>query len=109
MEARLNTVKLCGACRDGNIEVVEDILGNKEVNINGSDNSLRGGTPLTYAVKSGHLAIVRRLLQHPGVDINAPDSYDDTPLMCAVMRGYLDIVRTLLEVPTATFQCNNYG
>ena len=33
-----NTTELCGACMDGNIEVVEEILSNKKVDINGRDN-----------------------------------------------------------------------
>ena len=62
-----NTVKLCEACGDGDIEVVEEILGNKEVNLNGCDSD--GNTPLVCAVIRGRLHIVRRLLQHPEVDI----------------------------------------
>ena len=69
---RENTKKLCVACRHGNIEVVEEILSNKEVNINGRGSF--GYTPLTFAVRCGHLHIVRRLLQHSEVDVNAPDS-----------------------------------
>jgi len=103
-----NTKELCEACRDGNIKVVEEILSNKEVDING--RYYYGGTPLTCAVRCGHLNIVSRLLQHPGVDVNAPDYAGDTPLMCAVTWGYLDIVRTLLEVPALQLgRCDNNG
>ena len=96
---RDNTEELCGACRNGNIEVVEEILSNKEVNINGRDCVCVGDTPLICPVRSGHLHIVRRILQHSEVEVNASDYAGYTPLMDAVNYGYLDIVRTLLEVP----------
>ena len=104
-----NTRKLRGACRAGNIEVVEEILGTRQVDINARDYD--GDTPLTSAVKNGHLNIVRRLLQHPGVDVNAPGAPGGwTPLIIAVMREYLDIVRTLLDVPALQLgRCNNDG
>ena len=105
---RGNTEELCEACFDGDIEVVEEILSNEMVNINGRD--FVGGTPLTWAVRFGHLNIVRRILQHPEVDINASDYDGDTPLICAVVGGYLDIVRTLLKVHALQFgRCNNDG
>ena len=54
-----NTEKLCDACYYGDIEVVEDILSNKEVDIN--DGDYHSDTPLIAAVMRGHLAIVRRI------------------------------------------------
>ena len=105
---RGSTVELCGACRNGNVEVVEEILSNKEVDINGRDYV--GNTPLIWAVNSGHLDIVRRLLQHLEVDVNAPGLGGNTPLMIAVYHGHLDIVKTLLEVPALQLgKCSNYG
>ena len=92
-----NKRELCDACIVGNIEEGEEILGNKEVDINGRENV--GNTPLMCAALRGHLRIVRRLLQHPGVDVNAPGMSCGTPLMITVMGGYLDIVTTLLDVP----------
>ena len=101
-----NMRKLCEACRDGNIEVVDEILSNKMVDINGRDGKY---TPLIYAVNGRHLDIVKRILQHTEVDINGRDSEGCTPLISAVNAccldinavnsGFLDIVKTLLEVP----------
>jgi len=67
---RDNTEKLCGACMFGDQELVENILGGDDVDINGSDR--RGYTPLiratiAHATIGGHLDIVRRLLEHPGM------------------------------------------
>ena len=67
--------KLHMAICHGNIEVVEEIISNKEVNIN---IGYGGSTHLITAVSRGHLNIVRRLLQHPEVDINASVLGDDT-------------------------------
>ena len=91
-----NTRELCRACKVGNVEVVEEILSNKEVNINGRD--YRGDTPLTSAVRCRHLHIVRRILQHSEVQVNASDDAGYTPLMDAVSYGYLDIVRTQEQI-----------
>ena len=103
-----NTRKLWWACEDGNIEVVVEILSNNEVDING--RACRG-SPLTRALSCCHLNIVRRLLQHPEVDVNAPGMSGDTPLMWAVIRGCsIDIVGTLLEDPALQLRrCDNYG
>merc|ERR1712187_463485 len=103
-----NTRELCEACITGNIEGVEEILSNKEVDINGRDNV--GDTPLMCAADNGHLNIVRRLLQHPEMDVNAPGRIGFTPLMIAVVCNYLAIVRTLLDVPALQLgRCSNYG
>ena len=116
--ARDNTEDLNGACGDGNIEVVEEILGNKEVDINGRGSD--GDTPLVCAVRSGNLNIVTRILQHPDVDVNAPGTRGWTPLMWAILwmdpidnedyGEYFDIVRTLLQVPSLQLgRCCNDG
>ena len=84
-----NTRELFGACMCGNIEVVEEIFSYKKVDING--RCYIGDNPLARAVRSGHLHIVRRILQHPEVDVNAPlmgarGRGGRTPLMIAVIR-----------------------
>merc|ERR1712187_180025 len=103
-----NTRELKEACIDGNIEEVEEILSNKEVDINGRDNI--GDTWLIRAAYRGHLNIVRRLLQHPGVDVNALRWTGFTPLMIAVLFRYLDMMRTLMVVPALQLgRCDNDG
>jgi len=55
-------------------------------------------TPLTIAAGMGNVPIVRRLLGHPGTDVNGQvvGKTAQNPLIWAVARGRLDIVRLLL-------------
>ena len=78
---RDNTRKLCNACRIGNLEEVEDILINEEVDINGSDHT--GFTPLIRAVRGQHVQIVRRLLEHP--DLQLGKRQVDYHFVCALL------------------------
>ena len=50
---------------------MEDILGNKGVDINGYDYDYN--TPLMHAADNGHHDIVRRLLEYPGIQIGKRD------------------------------------
>ena len=103
-----NINKLCEACREADIEVVEELLSNKKVDINGCDYV--GYTPLIRAVRHGHLDIVTRLLQHSEVDVNGAGCRGNTPLISAVWGGHLDIVARLLEASkTQLDKCNNAG
>ena len=95
--------ELCVNCAMGDIEDVEEILNTRVININLFDSF--GNTPLILAVRNGHLNIVKRLLEHPDVDVNAPCTIGWTPLMHAILfmdptfGDFLGIVRRLLEVP----------
>ena len=56
-----------------------------------------GRTPLIYAARSGHEAVVRLLLEH-GADVEAKDKErGETALILAAGSGYEAIVRRLLE------------
>ena len=92
------TAVLRTACRNGNIEMVEEILNYEYVELDLNSFGY-GYTPLTTAVRYGHLDIVRRLIKHPEVDINGHDCEGYTPLIWAAEYGHFDILRTLLEVP----------
>ncbi|KAF8463350.1 ankyrin repeat-containing domain protein, partial [Kalaharituber pfeilii] len=57
-----------------------------------------GGTALAFAAENGHETIVRILLQHAGVDVNARgDCRSGTPLYRAVRNSHATIVKLLLE------------
>merc|ERR1712179_95784 len=88
-----NTKELCMACDVGNIEVLEDILSNREVDINGEDEL--GGTPLIHAVFGGHLSIVRRL--HPGIRLGKRNRCGYTALHYACRDNKLSIVELLCQ------------
>lgn len=53
-------------------------------------------TPLSCAIKFGHVAIVQLLL-HKGVDINLQDKQGETPLVLAAENGHVAIVQLLLH------------
>lgn len=103
-----NNSELCLACLSGDIEVVEEILQKSVININVIDTDV-GDTPLIFAVRNGHLNVVKRLLQHPHIDVNAPGTRGLTPLMWSIFclgsidnedyGQYFDIFTTLMEVP----------
>ena len=78
-----NTSDLCVACITGDIEDVEEILNTRLININLVDSD--GDTPLILAVRNGHLNVVKILLEHPDVDVNAPGTIGWTPLLCAIL------------------------
>ena len=67
-----NEYELCDACAEGNMEVVEDILSNKDVDIN---VVYGGSTPLMWAVLNDNIDIVRRLLEHPGIQLGKTDRH----------------------------------
>jgi ankyrin repeat protein len=54
-------------------------------------------TPLLCAVKGGHEAIVRLLLDTGRVDVDSKDQYGKTALSWAAEEGYEPIIRLLLE------------
>lgn len=109
-----NHSDLLFACQTGNIELVEEIINTRVININFGDSD--GDTPLIFAVRNGHLSVVKKLLQHPDVDVNYSDCKGWTPLMWAIfcmepnVGQYLDIVKTLLQVPSLQLgRCCNDG
>ncbi|KAL9069859.1 MAG: hypothetical protein Q9157_006019 [Trypethelium eluteriae] len=55
-----------------------------------------GLTPLSWAAKKGHEAVVRQLLATEKVDIDAKDEAGQTPLLWAAKGGHEAVVRQLL-------------
>lgn len=61
------------------------------------DECLRVRTPLYYACYHGDVKVLRILLAHPKVDVNAPtQEYGLTALSVACLHGRDDVVRELL-------------
>jgi len=118
---RDNTMKLSRACAKGYLVEVEDILSNKEVDVNG-DNArltsirpwLRGGaTPLIIAVIGNHLDIVRRLLEHPGLQVGKKGVDGKTGLHWACLLDSVSIVKLICQdsrcTPSVVNEKDSYG
>ena len=110
-----NTGELCAAIRSDDIDLVEEILNTKVININDAD--CNGDTPLINAIMHWHLIVVKKLIEHPDLDVNAPNVNPGrralTPLMWAILWTYnvdcVGYVKTLLQVPSLQLgkSCDN--
>jgi len=59
--------QLLGACSNGNVEEIKQLLNNEQINLNKTNNL--GRTPLYNACENGHIEIVRLLLNDIRVDV----------------------------------------
>jgi len=79
----------------GIVEIVADVSGMKEWDVNSSD--CMWNTALTWAASKGYEVIVKVLLDQENVNPNKADSfYGRTPLSWAAMNGHEGVVRMLL-------------
>ena len=96
----LNLGDFCGrtalilAAQEGHEDVVNILLGQKEVNPNKENNF--GLTPLTYATLGGHEDVVKILLGWEEVNPDKPDNDGRTPLWYAATYGLEGVVKILL-------------
>lgn len=60
-----------------------------------------GWTPLSWAARSGHEAVIKVLLETSKVDVESKDKYGQTPLSWAAENGYVPVVKLLLETGKA--------
>ncbi|RMZ85745.1 hypothetical protein DV737_g416, partial [Chaetothyriales sp. CBS 132003] len=82
------------------IEATEDWLSDTILEADSKDD-LYGRTPLSWASRNGHEAVVRLLLETGKVDANSKDDlYSQTPLLWAARNGHEAVVRLLLETGT---------
>ena len=94
--------QLLKACEDGSLQQVQDLLeagadtrSSRAQVINAATN--QGWMPLHRAAYSGHIMIVRFLVEKHNADVNATDHFGQTALYWAATKGHIGIVRFLVE------------
>ncbi|MGO9122044.1 MAG: TerB N-terminal domain-containing protein [Desulfomonilaceae bacterium] len=94
--SRTNTSgsQLLVAARSGDVAAVQKALRQKaDINVKGPD----GWTPLMWAAVTGHVEVVRLLLDS-GAEVNvAAKKSGDTALILAALKGHTEVVRLLLS------------
>ena len=90
---------LHGACKMGNLKIVNCLTSLSSVDVNIKDGS--GYTPLHTACHYGHLDIIKFLVSLPSVNVNIQDGSGYTPLTTACSYGHLDIIKFLVSLPSS--------
>jgi len=88
--AKAQPAELMVAARDGDLEVVNELL---EAGAQPDPPGI--ASPLYFAAQGGHLEIVKALLEY-GADPNSMSKWG-APLHIAARRGHVDIVQALLD------------
>ncbi len=105
----IRTGPLHEAARAGDVAQVEQLLARKGIDVNAK--SYAGWTPLSIAVREGHEAVARLLLDH-GAQIEAKDDMGRTPLYSAIELIRADdeaVVRLLLDRGAQIEATDKYG
>ncbi|KAK4223164.1 ankyrin repeat-containing domain protein [Podospora fimiseda] len=86
------------AARNGMIKTVKALLTTSHPDSEMEDApDLNGHIPLTHAVVTGHIKIVRSFLASTRLQVDNPDTRGVTPLMTAARVSYLEVVKLLLR------------
>ena len=101
---------LLAGAKQGNIDKIKTAVKNG-VDVN---TKPLGETALMSATSNGHKEIVSYLLEHPDINVNVKDSFDDsTALFYAIFSGTsdvrLDIMEMLIEKGADVNAKNKYG
>lgn len=84
------------AASEGHVNIVSDLLENKEIDVNVQDDD--GETALHKAARRGHEKVLKALLAKNGIEVNVHNDSGHTPLYEAVSMGYSkEVVKLLLE------------
>jgi ankyrin repeat protein len=91
------------AAKLGSLDIVEQLLQAPAIAINekvkardDGDGKEQGMTALTLATLHEHSEVVRRLLNHPGIDIIGVNERNESAFEIAAQTGNLEIVRLLM-------------
>ena len=83
------------AAEYNNIENICLLLGTDNLHIN-TPTATYKNTALILAAKNGYIEIVKKLLDTPGIDVNAVTPAGNTALIFAAQQGHTEIVQALL-------------
>jgi hypothetical protein len=103
---RYGETQLHHCAENGLATSVKRLLSIRNINVNVKD--VNGMTPLHWAVETGHIEIIRLLLQN-GADVKAKSNYGDTPLHWAAIFGNVDILHLLVENGADLEAQSSYG
>ena len=99
------------AARFNSPDLLEILLSHPDININNTtdprnSNWTRQWTALMFACCHGSSAIVSRLVQVPGLDINYQDENGDTAALLASQWGHTECVRILADTGRVDWNCS---
>lgn len=83
---------LISAAYHGLVNIVEELLKHKSVDVDRKDKSNR--TALSHAAERGHAKVVQLLLDAEA-DVNAEDDQGRTPLLAAALSGQTQVIEVL--------------
>ncbi len=84
------------AVEKGDLDVVSMFLNLKEAEIGLNYSGLSGRAPLFFAIESGHVAVVEKLLNVSGILLNTWNHDGESLLHVAAKTGNVEIVQTIL-------------
>jgi len=93
VEKDKNCIVFLHDCDDGNFDSIKKIIKNKLVDINYKNEYNKTG--LIYASKSGHINIVKFLVEN-GANLNIQDVNQNTALMHAIFYNNVDVIEYLI-------------
>ncbi|MCQ6557088.1 ankyrin repeat domain-containing protein [Paenibacillus mendelii] len=102
-----NVWRMLVASENGDVELAKSLLGRDASLANCSWGYF---SPLQFAIREGHINIVKLLLRYGAVAADkSPISWQDTPLQKAIDRGYAEIGELLKEHLERTLHSNTLG
>ena len=106
VDPKYRQTPLMYACRRGQSATVAKLL---EYGADVNHYSQRDSVALFEAIDNGSIEVVKLLLSHQELDVNAihPRRYNRTALMLAAVSGKIDILNALLDRPDIKVDCKD--
>ena len=86
--------ELLWAVKNGDLDNVTKIIGDKKLDINSELSS--GRSPLLFASDYGQLNVCEYLVSL-GAEVNQKDKHGITPLLAAIWEGHVDVCQFLIS------------